>query len=745
MNHISGKTIRLAALCLMIAALLPVYLVDGVAAAGRQEDQQKIPYYRAETRLVAIPVYVTGTDGKPVKGLSAADFEVREGRNTCKINSVEFIDYMQTTADAYAIIPPESRRQFLLLFDLSFSNITGIRKAQQAGYEFLTKKTSPNDLLAVATISGRGGIRLICPFGAGRAQAAYAISTLELGNQLVYRDPAGFAFDDVLKSVESDILKQSESTSDSGLYTEQDSARAQNDLMAMEQLHEALKMAQRAEEKVYADLIGRYVSIFNALSSSMNAFHGRKNIVFFSEGFDQDEVSGLNMNELASQSEAWSTLSVNTVSSADISVRQSQQDILGTLKKVLNNFNQANTVFYVVDVSRFSEDSTAATGRRNTQGSLLQFADETNGVLYNNLNDLSVALNEIAEKTSAGYLVIFEPSKPGKPGEFRKVNISVKQPGLKVSHQVGYSFEKDYTVLSPAEKQLQLAEYVVKDIISNRIPFVFDAQVFDGNERLARLPVIIEIPGSELTDKALKRKADLIQIELYGYLLGEDNTPVDFFFDYIRFTTKEAIKNLSEGSIKYYNLLVAPPGNYKVKCIVRDSELGMISSNIRPINVPDFSKRELRFSGPIFIDLKSGWLNFFNNTKMQATGRRTGQPVEYPYLWGQRTLAPAINPVVSASMPDLVLFRCHGLDLSSGDPKVDVKFEIVDPVGNAVEIKPESLFDRKQDLTADTCDLIFQFHLASSNLKPGQYRLRMKLTDLLTNNSGAAEVPFVVQ
>jgi len=737
----SGEISKKAMVLVLTAVALLLFLGPAAVMAAQQEEQEKIPYYHAETRLVAIPVYVTGKDGTPVRGLTTKDFEVREGRRTCTISSVEFIDHMQATTDTYSIIPPESRRQFLLLFDLSFSNMTGVRKAQQAGYDFLTQKTAPNDLIAVATISGRGGIRLICPFGPSRAQAAYAISTLELANQLKFRDPAGFAFDNILAQVEKEILDSSQMED---ISANKDTNRAEAEMMAMEQLRDALRMTRRANDKIYSDLIGRYVAVFNMLSQGLASLRGRKNIVLFSEGFDQDAVTGMNMSELANQSEAWSTLSAENVSQSDISVRQSQQDLLGAFQKVLREFSQGNTIFYVVDVSRFGEDSTSTTGRRNTQSSLLQFADETNGELYSNLNDLGVALDDIAEKTSVGYLVVFEPSKPGKPGEFRKVGISVKQQGVKVNHQMGYSFEKEYSTLNPAEKQLQLAEFVVKDILSNRIPFNFDAQVFDGNEQFARVPVIIEIPGAAITNNKLERKAEGIQLEVFSYLLSENNAPVDFFFDLLIFKTPEDLKKLSAGMIKYYNLLTGPPGRYKVKCIVRDSEMGMISANIRTITVPDFKKRELHFSGPVFIDLSSDNISLFHNVNMQAAGRREGHPVDYPYQWGQRTLAPSINPEVNNRMPDLMLVRCHGLNMSSGAPRIDAKFEVIDSAGSARKIDPEALFDRKQDLRAGTCDFIFQFRLAQLGLNPGQYRLRMKLTDTTNNNSGAADVPFVV-
>ena len=87
-----------------------------------QEERQELPFYRVETRLVAIPVYVTDAEGNPVLGLSAADFYVREGRQGCRIEEVEFIDHLNPSPDFFSISPPESRRQFLILVDLSIAS-----------------------------------------------------------------------------------------------------------------------------------------------------------------------------------------------------------------------------------------------------------------------------------------------------------------------------------------------------------------------------------------------------------------------------------------------------------------------------------------------------------------------------------------------------------------------------------------------------------------------------------------------
>ncbi|HUX07751.1 MAG TPA: VWA domain-containing protein [Acidobacteriota bacterium] len=718
----------------MIIALAALVCLGG-SPNGNWESQELL---RHKVEIVVLQVNVLDENGIPIRNLSAKDFEVREGRKTCKIESVEFVDYMATGAVTATAGTPEGRRQFLLLFDLSFSNLTGIRKAQQAGLYFLQQGISANDLVAVATISARGGIRLLCPFSPDRSQAIHAISTLELADQLRFRDPAGFAFDQELREIE-DMLKKMEESGESD--------------PALEQLRDVLRMSQASARDSYAGVVANYAVILRIMAEGLNGLRGRKNVILFSEGFDQDVLTGQNLDDLARQSEAWQNLNTQSATLGDTRAMAGSQGTVTDFQKVLRELSHGNAVFYAIDISRFAEESgdagqmvstSGAARRRSGQAALLQFADETNGELYANLNRLETALEDIARKTSCAYLISFKPSKQGKPGEFREISISVKRPGLRVRHQRGYSFEKLYSDFSPAEKQLQLAEFVVKDLSGGGIPFRFDAVAFDGNEQYARLPMIVEIDGPVIAAAPGRQGKDNIRLEVYGYLLGEHNVPLDFFSDFINFTTKEAVDNLEKSGIKYYGLLTAPPGSYKVKCIVRDSELGMISAQTMRMEVPDFGKRRLHISGPVFIEMRGGRLNFFNNVKLEASGRLEGRPVGYSYQWGERTLAPAVNPPCSAAVPELVFMRLHGLDTSAGMPKVEMRFELVGEGGQARQVSPKSLVDKKMDAGTGTLDVVLQFGLGELGLQPGQYRLRVYLTDPVSGASAAAEAPFII-
>ena len=178
---------------------------------------------------------------------------------------------------------------------------------------------------------------------------------------------------------------------------------------------------------------------------------------------------------------------------------------------------------------------------------------------------------------------------------------------------------------------------------------------------------------------------------------------------------------------------------------MRDSELGMISSLIRQVSIPDFTAGELHVSGPVFIEMGQGWINFFANANQEATGRRAGHPVGFPYQWGPRSLAPACNPELSAAVPEVVFFRFQGLHMASaGQPRIDMQFELVDSSGGKREVQPKALIDKRFNTDGRTYDVVLQFAIGGMGLEPGQWRLRLKLKDQLSGNEALAEAPFVI-
>ena len=81
-----------------------------------------------EVVVVEVPVQVV-RDGEPVRGLTAEDFEIVDGKKKQQIIGFDTIDLSLTgpaTAQEVAVaeVPVSARRHFLLLFDISFSDPT---------------------------------------------------------------------------------------------------------------------------------------------------------------------------------------------------------------------------------------------------------------------------------------------------------------------------------------------------------------------------------------------------------------------------------------------------------------------------------------------------------------------------------------------------------------------------------------------------------------------------------------------
>src|SRR5918996_4534836 len=86
-----------------------------------------------EVTVVEVPVQVV-KDGEPVRGLTADNFEVYDGRKKQPVTGFEVLDLYsapaaQTQAAAQSV-PAAARRHFLMLFDLSFSEPKSIVKAR---------------------------------------------------------------------------------------------------------------------------------------------------------------------------------------------------------------------------------------------------------------------------------------------------------------------------------------------------------------------------------------------------------------------------------------------------------------------------------------------------------------------------------------------------------------------------------------------------------------------------------------
>ena len=162
-----------------VASALPLALALTLAAAPLA-TQDRPHEETAEVVEVEVPVNVVLRDGDPLRGLKLEDFEVLDEGRPQPLTGLRVVDLAvsEPRAGLERDLPSTSRRHFLLLFDLSFSNPASTLKARLAARDFVLKALHPTDLAAVATYSLETGPRLVVTFTPDRAQLARALDTL---------------------------------------------------------------------------------------------------------------------------------------------------------------------------------------------------------------------------------------------------------------------------------------------------------------------------------------------------------------------------------------------------------------------------------------------------------------------------------------------------------------------------------------------------------------------------------------
>src|SRR6266480_2968497 len=136
-----------------VAALLT--LVAAVVALAQVRETVNV-------NVIEVPVTVVDSSGNPVRGLTAANFELLDQGKKREITSFDKIDFgASESVSAISPLNPAARRTFLLLFDLGYSSPNSLVRAQEAARRFVKESIQPRDLVGIGTIDVDRGFRLL--------------------------------------------------------------------------------------------------------------------------------------------------------------------------------------------------------------------------------------------------------------------------------------------------------------------------------------------------------------------------------------------------------------------------------------------------------------------------------------------------------------------------------------------------------------------------------------------------------
>jgi VWFA-related protein len=703
-------------------------------AIGEQTSSQGGVRESASVTVVEIPVNVIGKDGKPVAGLKAADFELYDDGKKQPINGVDVIDLSRSVAvpsgATATTMETAARRHWLIIFDLTYTSLSGLLRSRDGAQAFVAKAMRPTDLAAVATLSVDTGWKLLVNFTADRKQLAEAIATLGLKGQSTQKfvDPLGFA-----------VVPP-------GLAQGPSGGGGKSGGLQDENIADLLAIQKPATDDLARGRALQLVKSLGTVGRTLDAVRGRKHVLFFSEGFETRLLSGNAAEKpsgapfAAQQSTAQETAGNITSGEywkVDSDARYGSTSTRAILDRALAECRRSDTILHTVDISGLRSDSDASGVTKPGSGTdaLFTLAADTNGEFIRNANNLGGELEKVVERTDLVYLLIYQPKSLTKPGAFHELKVKVKNSGAKVVARAGYYEPRPYAALSPLERILDAGDAITGGPRQDSFSTVALTAPFPSGGPLSQVPVIIEIPGKPLLagDTASQSK-----IQIFAYASDAAGTLTDYLTQEVSLDLSKVRSSLESGGIKFYGTLSLPPGEYTVRTLVRNGSSGHSAVTATSLHVNEVPGVAAVVLPPFFREPAGRWVM----VKAPARADSPTRTAEYPFAVEGESFIPSALPRLESGATADVVVATFNFGAAAKPEPLQVSSEITGPDGKTrpVEVQVVKRSDKER-----SGGRVLLLSFKPENLPAGRYVLKVRVSDRVSRKSSEASTDFEVR
>jgi VWFA-related protein len=545
--------------------LLTLAVLTGVSLSGQApQSPSQTPTFRVEVNYVEIDARAVDAQGNFVADLTENDFQIREDGAPQAIKVFTRVNLPVERQDAPLFktspIDPDvssnrdefNGRVFVLVLDDLQTDFRRSMRVRSAARQFIERYVGANDLAAVVYTGGVADHGQ--EFTNSRARLIASVDKFS-GNKLP-----------------SELMSK--------LY---DYNRAQQ----LNQQPKDINLAERGH-KARNSLI----TLKNLAQYLSNVRGRRKAVVWFGEGIDYDMENPF---------------------TPDMNI------LLDTMKEAIAEATRAGVSFYgvdarglgaglddVIDIGSLPDDPGFASPStmiqnevRRAQDSMRVLSEETGGFAIINQNDFSSGFQRIVADNSSYYVLGYYPTNDKRDGRFRRVEVRVSRPGVKVQARNGYTAAKGKP---PNAKSDPKVPPEIIDALANPIPAagvglsVFAAP-FIGPAPKASVAVTIELAPSTLrfAEENGKFNEDIqihvLAVDAAGKMQdgGPTNVPLR-----LSAPTHTAV---AANGFRVLRRLTLPPGRYQIRVAAKESNGNAVGTVTQSLDVPDFSKSSLVLSG----------------------------------------------------------------------------------------------------------------------------------------------------
>lgn len=495
--------------------------------------------------VVQVPVYVS-VDGQAVGGLTRGDFELYVNGKPQQVDYFDVLDFGSLPAAAAA--DPRQRRMYLFAFDMLFSPLNSLQRAQKAAEQYL-EHALPGDVFAVARYTSNHGLELIVPFTRDRKlvhSALRMMSTKYAGDplQLTMRTP-GQALVDPERDFGGRELPSELTGTSSMLQAARELAREPGRFIIQDQIVALTEVADR-----------------------MAVLDGQKHVVWFSGGFNEAYVNG---EWRRSNRQYYVPIQLGPVPSltrfgafgvfnADMFADSPPPRIGGDLRKLARHYNAAGVFLDAIDIAGIRPGQTVTDNE-----SLFTLTRDTGGTVVEHENNLSTAIQTLTNQQRVVYVLGFKPPAGTKKASSIRVAVRNVPRNADINYRPSFASE---VPLPAANDGLRLADILANDIPQTGLNLTATASATPGH-----VEVGVDVATRELL--ALSEGKNL-EAEALMYVYSGNAVVA---FQKKRFTL-EAGKVDPSKPVHLSQTFDLPNGTYAAKVLVRyDDQIGFTRSD----------------------------------------------------------------------------------------------------------------------------------------------------------------------
>jgi VWFA-related protein len=668
--------------------------------------------------LVEVPVQVV-VKGEPVIGLSASNFELWDEKKKQRIITVDVVDLRQIDTGGSQIedqaqpIPGAARRHFLLLFDLSFSSPVAVTRAREGALRLVRESLHPTDLVGVATWAESAGAKMVLNFTSDRNEVRKAIDTLGIADPIDRpRDP--------LRLAREELAQEASGEPAAGLFSDLSATQ-----VLLTSLNDMQGMTTRVGLEQKQGQIFSMMDGMRRLAGWLQSVPGRVQVVLLSEGFDSTVLMGLSQDDEERRRELAQAVDYGQYWKVSAEERYGNQMALFGVTQTLEEFRRADAVIQAVDIgglrtdtSVTAETSTGVSAAAIQQEALFLMANETGGELYRNYNDLGEAMGELLDRTSVTYVLTFQPDQMALDGSYHQLKVKVKggPKGSQVMHRAGYYEPVPYGAADGEQRRIRNASLILGDYEGGTIEARSLAVPLPSGGERTPVAVLLEIDGPSLTRGA--KPLTTLPVEVYAYALDREGRIHDHFAQAMGLDLDRSGPLLLSSGLKFWGELALDAGDYRLRILVRNSQVGSIHAESLALSVPGGAE-DPTLLPPLFPDRPGSWM-------LGRVQDRSPSILENRFsCTGERAL-PDLRPTLHSDAVNQLCLIVYGW----ASDELTATAELREPSGSAVGTVEVKIAGREMS-GDDALQLLAQ--VSPNGVPPGIYDLQVKLA------SGAVE------